>query len=105
MVFLEESSQLIIPNVILGLLFLIAVLIIAVFVVVVIFLTRKNKQLNSALTVKPAPSHPYEYIDLDKLSGNISSPTQQQSPQDYVPMSSVHKQDSTQPPTQYANLK
>ena len=68
-------------------------------------MARKMKQLNSALTVKPAPSHPYEYIDLDKMSGNISSPTQQQSPQDYVPMSSVHKQDSTQPPTQYANLK
>ena len=70
-----------------------------------VFQLRKNKQLNLILTtVKPAPSHPYEYIDIDELSGNISSPTQQQSPQDYVPMSSVHKQDSTQPPF-YANLK
>ena len=68
-------------------------------------MARRIEHLNSTLTVKPAPSHPYEYIDLDKMSGNISSPTQQQSPQDYVPMSSVHKQDSTQPPTFYANLK
>ena len=83
---------------------MIAVLIIAVLVIVIIFLIRKIKQLNSALTVKSVPSHPYEYIDIDEMSGNISSPTQQQSPQDYVPMSSVHKQDSTQPPF-YANLK
>ena len=84
---------------------MIAVIIIAVLVIIVIFLIRKNKQLNSSLTAKAAPSHPYEYIDLDEMSGSISSPTQQQSPQDYVPMSSVRKQDSTQPPTQYANLK
>ena len=68
-------------------------------------MARRIEQLNSALTAtKPAPAHPYEYIDLDEMGGNISSPTQQQSPQDYVHMSSVPKQDSTKPPF-YANLK
>ena len=100
-----SSSPLLIAIVIIGLLLFIAVIIIVILIFVIIYLTKKVEHLNSALTVKPAPSHPYEYIDLDEMSGNISSPTQQQSPQDYVPMSSVQKQDSTQPPTQYANLK
>ena len=64
-------------------------------------MAKKNKQL--VLVSKSAPSHLYEYIDQDEMSGNISSPTQQQSPREYVPMSSVHK-DTAQPPF-YSNLK
>ena len=66
-------------------------------------MAKRNKQLVSVS--KSVPARPYEYIEIDKMSGNISSPTQQQSPQDYVPMNPINKQDSTQTPTQYANLK
>ena len=99
----EPSSTLLPTSIIFSLLFLISLVINLISIIAVIFLLRRNKRSKSPS--QPAPSHPYEYIDLDKMSCNISSPTQQQSPQDYVPMSSVHKQDSTKPPTHYANLK
>ena len=87
-------------------LFLISFVVNLIFIIVVILLLRRNKQSKSPSKSQPAPSHPYEYIDIDKLSGNISSPTQQQSPQDYVPMSSVQEQDNTHTSAnQYANLK
>ena len=85
-------------------LFLISLVINLISIIAVIFLLRRNKRSKSPSKPKPAPSDPYEYIDIDKLSGSISSSTQQQSPHYYVPMSSVQKQDSTQPPF-YANLK
>ena len=102
--FLGLTTSVYLPTIIIiALILFISIIINLSLITVVFLLLRTIKKLKSA--TKPAPSHPYEYIDMDKLNGNISSPTQQQSPQDYVPMSSVHKQDSIPTSTHYANLK
>ena len=76
--------------------------IISILVVVIVYLLRKIKHLQSLLK---EPPHPYEYIDLNIASpesaGTLSPPKDSTY---YSPMQSVGTQPSSATPN-YANLK